>query len=64
MTLHADTRAGAQDAAGRAALLRYALCPPLAQERPEPRPHGLVRIVLKKAYAARGAGSTPPGILP
>ena len=50
-TLHADTRAGAQDAAGREALLRYVLRPPLAQERLEPRPDGLVRIVLKKAYA-------------
>jgi len=50
-TLHADTRAGDQDAAGREALLRYVLRPPLAQERLEPRPDGLVRIVLKKAYA-------------
>ncbi len=54
-TLHADTRAGAQDAAGREAL-RYVLRPPLAQERLEPRPDGLVRIVLKKAY--------PDGTLP
>jgi len=30
-TLHADTRAGAQDAAGREALLRYVLRPPLAR---------------------------------
>ena len=50
-TLHAATRAGAQDAAGREALLRYVLRPPLAQERVQPRPDGLVRIVLKKAYA-------------
>jgi hypothetical protein len=50
-TLHAATRAGAQDAAGREALLRYVLRPPLAQERVELRPDGLVRIVLKKAYA-------------
>jgi len=50
-TLHADTRAGAQDAAGREALLRYVLRPPLAQERVEQRPDGLVRITLKKAYA-------------
>jgi hypothetical protein len=51
LTPHADTRAGAQDAAGREALLRYVLRPPLGQERREPRPDGLVRIVLKKAYA-------------
>lgn len=36
--------------AGREALLRYVLRPPLAQERVELRPDGLVRITLKKAY--------------
>ena len=35
---------------GREALLRYVLRPPIAQERLEPRPDGLVRITLKKAY--------------
>jgi hypothetical protein len=50
-TLHAATRAGAIDAAGREALLRYVLRPPLAQERLEARPDGLVRIALKRAYA-------------
>jgi hypothetical protein len=50
-TLHAATRAGALDVAGREALLRYVLRPPLAQERLEPRPDGLVRISLKRAYA-------------
>ena len=49
-TLHAATRAGAFDPAGREALLRYVLRPPIAQERLEPRPDGLVRITLKKAY--------------
>ena len=49
-TLHAATRAGALDLAGREALLRYVLRPPLAQERIEPRPDGLVRIVLKRAF--------------
>jgi hypothetical protein len=34
-TLHAATRAGALDPAGRAA---YVLRPPIAQERLEPRP--------------------------
>jgi hypothetical protein len=48
--LHAATRAGALDAAGREALLSYVLRPRLAQERLELRPHGLVRITLKKAY--------------
>jgi hypothetical protein len=32
-TLHAATRAGALDSAGREALLRYVLRPPVAQER-------------------------------
>jgi hypothetical protein len=50
-TLHAATRAGALDQAGREALLRYVLRPPIAQERLERRPDGLVRITLKKAYA-------------
>lgn len=36
--------------AGRKALLRYVLRPPIAQERLEQRPDGLVRITLKKAY--------------
>jgi hypothetical protein len=49
--LHAATRAGAQDAMGREALLRYVLRPPLAEERVELRPDGLLRITLKKASA-------------
>jgi hypothetical protein len=48
--LHAATRAGALDPAGGEALLRYVLRPPIAQERVELRPDGLVRIALKKAY--------------
>jgi hypothetical protein len=50
-TLHAATRAGGLDVAGREALLRYVLRPPVAQERVELRPDGLVRIALKRAYA-------------
>ncbi len=50
-TLHAATRAGGLDPAGREALLRYVLRPPLAQDRLELRPDGLVRITLKRAYA-------------
>ena len=49
-TLHAATRAGGLDVEGREALLRYVLRPPIAQERVEQRPDGLVRITLKKAY--------------
>ncbi len=52
-TLHAATRAGALDPAGREALLRYVLRPAVAQERVEQRSDGLVRITLKKAYAER-----------
>jgi hypothetical protein len=50
-TLHAATRAGARDTAGREALLRYVLRPPVAQERIEPQKDGLVAITLKRAYA-------------
>ena len=50
-TLHAATRAGALDVAGREALLRYVLRPPIGQERVEHRRDGLVRIALKRAYA-------------
>ena len=50
-TLHAATRAGAEDTAGREALLRYILRPPIAQERVEQKADGLVRIALKRAYA-------------
>lgn len=50
-TLHAATRAGSHDVVGREALLRYVLRPPLAQERVELLPDGLVRISLKRAYA-------------
>ena len=49
-TLLAATRAGGLDADGREALLRYVLRPPIAQERVEQQPDGLVRITLKKAY--------------
>jgi len=50
-TLHAATRAGALDLSGREALLRYVLRPPIAQDKIEPQQDGLIRIVLKKAYA-------------
>lgn len=50
-TLHAATRAGGLDIAGREALLRYVLRPPIAQERVELRDDGLVRMALKRPYA-------------
>jgi Putative transposase len=50
-TLHAATRAGALDTAGREALLRYVLRPPIAQERVVPQKSGLVAITLQRAYA-------------
>lgn len=50
-TLHAATRAGALDAAGREALLTYVLRPPIAQERVTHGPEGLVRITLEKPFA-------------
>ena len=49
-TLHAATRAGSHHLAGREALLRYALRPPIAKDRLETRPDGLVRITLKRAW--------------
>jgi hypothetical protein len=50
-TLHAATRADALHPSGREALLRYVLRPPIAQDKIEQGPDGLVRIVLKKPYA-------------
>jgi hypothetical protein len=49
-TLHAATRAGALDATGREALLRYVLRPPIAQDKVEQGHDGLIRIVLKKPF--------------
>jgi Putative transposase/Transposase zinc-binding domain len=51
LTLHAATRAGALHLAGREALLRYVLRPPIAQQRLERVAGDLVRITLKRAYA-------------
>ncbi len=49
-SLHAATRAGAEDARGREALCKYVLRPPLAQERLSLLPDGLVRITLRKPF--------------
>jgi hypothetical protein len=63
-TLHAATRAGALDQAGREALLRYVLRPPIAQERLERRPDGLVRIThpasIARYLAAVGEATEVP----
>jgi hypothetical protein len=50
-SLHAATRAGAEDDQGREALLKYILRPPIASERLLPGPDGLVRITLKKPFS-------------
>ena len=50
-TLHAATRAGGHDEAGREALLKYVLRPSVAQERVTRGPDGLVRITLKKPFS-------------
>jgi hypothetical protein len=49
-SLHAKTRAGEDDLPGREALVRYALRPPLSQERLKLLPDGLVRIELKRPF--------------
>jgi hypothetical protein len=50
-TLHAATRAGALDAEGREALIKYILRPAIAEERVTRAPEGLVRIALKKPFS-------------
>jgi hypothetical protein len=50
-SLHAATTAAADDAAGREALCKYILRPPLAQERLHLLDDGLVRIALKRAFS-------------
>jgi Transposase zinc-binding domain/Putative transposase len=49
-TLHAATRAGGADRAGREALLKCILRPAVAQDRITHGPAGLVRITLKRAF--------------
>jgi hypothetical protein len=49
--LHAATVAKRDDLAGREALCRYLLRPPLAQERVTLLDSGLVRLGLKRAYS-------------
>ncbi len=49
-SLHAATTASADDSRGREALVRYALRPPIAQERLHLLPNDLVRIELKRPF--------------
>jgi len=48
--LHAATKASAEDARGREALVKYVLRPPVASERLQMTPDGLVRLLLKKPF--------------
>jgi hypothetical protein len=50
-SLHAATTASAEDLRGREALVRYALRPPIAQERLHILPDNLVRIELKRPFS-------------
>ena len=50
-TLHAATRTGAMDDAGRESLLKYILRPSVAQERVTRGTDGLVPIAVKKPFA-------------
>ena len=50
LSLHAATTASADDSRGREALVRYALRPPIAQERLHILPDNLVRIELKRPF--------------
>ena len=49
-SLHAATTASAEGSRGREALVRYALRPPIAQERLHILPDNLVRIELKRPF--------------
>ncbi|MEP6655087.1 MAG: transposase, partial [Myxococcales bacterium] len=48
--LHAATTVRANDARGRRALIKYVLRPPIANERLQITPDGIVRLLLKKAF--------------
>ena len=61
-TLHAATKAGALDVAGREALRRYVLGPPLAQERLERQPELSVPRSSAGAGSKRGAEPRRPSV--
>jgi hypothetical protein len=58
-SLHAATTAAADDAAGREALCKYVLRPPLAQERLHLLDDGLVRIELKRRVGSAWRLASP-----
>ena len=58
-SLHAATTASAEDSRGREALVRYALRPPIAQERLHILPDNLVRIELKPSVSRRHGRHRP-----
>jgi hypothetical protein len=62
-SLHAATVAGAQDAAGREALVKYVLRPPLAQERVQLIADGLVRIELRRPFSRRHRRGRPRSLV-
>ncbi|MBK7585963.1 MAG: hypothetical protein IPI67_37980 [Myxococcales bacterium] len=49
--MHAATTASAGDAAGREALCKYMLFPPIAQERVQLLGNDVVRLVLKRPFS-------------
>jgi hypothetical protein len=55
-TVHAGVVVGAQNQAGKERLCRYVLRPPLAKERLERRPDGLLDLSFKRAWSDGTAG--------
>ena len=51
LSLHASTTASATDAAGKEALCKYILRPPISQERVQLASDDLVRLVLKRPFS-------------
>src|SRR5262249_43644466 len=64
-SLHAATVVGAHDRAGREALCKYVLRPPIATERVKLLDDGLVRLALKRPFTHRtpAGGLDPPSLL-
>jgi hypothetical protein len=62
-TLHAATRSGALDPAGREALLRYVLRAPVAQERVEQRADGRSLPKVPPPRATNRVGRVTPGAI-
>jgi hypothetical protein len=60
-SLHAATRAGAEDERAREALIKYILRPPVANERLRILPNDMVRLELKKPWSDGDAAKSPKG---